>query len=220
MSFKKAKTIAKAFTNKLPVGEAWYEKRLEICNSCEFNTKNIDKNLLSITDRIQINSGLCDNNNHCTACKCCIERKCSVKTETCGLVKIGKTPKWIALEQPSQIDETLSITNLTPEMGDISWENTGFIYDLGVTSEPKLVMKFRVSKKGGLNVISQNAGCSCTVGHVIEVDDETVEFIVELSTLNFRSGEENKRSITITYEDRASKTKTLQITFKCFKNGK
>jgi hypothetical protein len=109
---------------------------------------------------------------------------------------------------------------MTPKMGGISWGTKGFIYDLGATSSPKLEMKFRVTKKGGLNVISQNAGCSCTVGHVVEVDKNTVEFIVELSTLNFREGEENKRSITITYEDRASKTKDLQITFKCFKNGK
>ena len=220
MSFKKAKTIAKAFTNKLPVGEAWYEERLKICNSCEFNTKNIEKEKLSITDRIQINSGICDNNNHCTACKCCIERKCSVKSETCGLVKIDKTPKWIALEHPSELDDSLTIENLSPEMGDISWGERGFIYDLGSTSYPKLTMKFRVIKKDGLNIISQNAGCSCTVGHLTEVDENTAEFVVELSTLNFRSGEENKRSITITYEDRSSKTKTLQITFKCFKNGK
>ena len=220
MSLKKARTIVKAFTSKLPEGESWYESRLEICNACEFNTKNTPKDKLSITDRIQINSGVCDNNNHCTACGCCVERKCSVKSETCGLEKIGKTPKWIALEQPSQLDDTITLENLTPEMGDIFWGEREFIYDLGATSNPKLLMKFRVSKKDGLNVISQNAGCSCTVGHVIEVDENTVEFIVELSTLNFRSGEENKRSITITYEDRASKTKDLKITFKCFKNGK
>lgn len=219
MDMKKAKTIAKAFVNKLPEGEDWYEKRLEICNSCDYNTKNKDRSELSVKDKLQIGSKVCDNGNHCTACGCCIERKCSVKTEECGAVKLGLPPKWESLETVSEIDDTLSIENLTPEVGKVTTDKTGFYYDFGEVYKPKISCKFRLKKSGGLDVINQSASCSCTVGDLEVIDKETTELSVDISTLTFKEGEETTRSLNVTYSEN-KRNKTIKITFKCKKNGR
>lgn len=220
MALKKIKTIVKAFKDDLPEGQDWYEKRVAICNSCEYNTKNMAKENLSIADKIQISTGACDNGNHCTACKCCIERKCSVKTEVCGLVKKNLEPKWLPLESFSKLDDTISIENLNTDFGDISTDNTGFTYDMGNVSSPKVEVKFRIRKTDGLNVTTHRAGCSCTVSHMEVVDKNTSDFNLEISTLTFREGEVTTRDLSINYLDKKGRTKPLKITLKCIKNVK
>ena len=215
---KKIKTIAKAFSEKLPEGQDWYEKRLAICNACEYNTKNMSKENLSIADKIQISTGVCDNNNHCSACKCCIERKCSVKTEVCGLEYIDLEPKWLELESFSELDDTISIENLTPDFGEIYTDKTGFTYDMGNISSPKVEVNFRIRKTDDLNITNHRAGCSCTVSHMEVVDKNTSDFKLEISTISFRVGEVNTRDLSINYLGKKGKTKTIKVTLKCLKN--
>jgi hypothetical protein len=219
---KKIKNIAKAFINSLPEGEPFYENRLEICNSCEYNTKNVDKDKLSMTDRIKISTGICDNNNHCTACGCCIERKCSVKEETCGLISIGESPKWTAIIVPSNEDDRVSIENLSEDTAKLTVNSgkgkAGFIFDFGETSDQKLSTSFLLTKEDGLDVKNYTAGCSCTVGEMTEIDDKTCRFDVGISTITFREGEETTRTLQINYNDR-NKVNHVTIVFKCVKNG-
>jgi hypothetical protein len=221
MNIKKAKTIVKAFLSELPTGEKWYEDRLEICNSCEYNTKNIERNKLSMTDRIKISTGVCDNKNHCTACGCCIERKSSVKGETCGLTYLNMEPKWVAIEVESTLNDGISIINMNPELGTLTYGDSGFVYDFGSSSDNVLTTKFQIKNdKGKLDVKSYNAGCSCTLGEMLVIDENTVEFKVDISTVNFRKEDLNMRSMNVVYNvENKNFTKTINITFKVFKNG-
>lgn len=222
MNIKKAKTIVKAFLSELPIGEKWYEDRLEICNTCEYNSKNIEKGKLSMADRIKVATGLCDNNNHCTACGCCIERKSSVKSETCGLASIDKDPKWIALEVESTVNKDISLINITPEIGVLTYGDSGFVYDFGSSDKKIITAKFQIKdNKNKLSIKSYNAGCSCTVGEMQVIDDYTAEFKVDISTVNFRPNDVNTRAMTIVYNvEGKNYTKSINVTFKVFKNGK
>ena len=215
MGIKKVKTIVKSYLEELPINEDWYKKRLEICDTCPLNSKNISKESLSITDRALIKSGICDNGNHCTACKCCIERKASVKIEECGLAKIGQKPKWNAIEVESNIDRDISVINLSPESGNFTIGKSNFDYDFGKVNSPKVSMKFQVKRKTKIEVKSFNNPCKCTVGELKQVDDNTVEFNVDISTVDFKKGI-NSRSLIITYytNNLKNNTKNVNIIFK------
>lgn len=218
MNLKKAKTIVKAFLEELPVEEKWYQDRIEICNGCEYNSKNMSKDTLKIADKIKISTGICDNGNHCTACGCCIERKCSVKQETCGKASIGLNPNWVALEVESLADKNLSIINVTDSMGSVYLDGTTLVYELNPTSSPKVSFSFQLKRKGGLDVKSYNAGCSCTVGSIDVIDEETSQFNVDISTLKFSENTWTQKNMYVTY-NLGINTKTITILFKIYKNG-
>lgn len=224
MSLKKAKTIAKAFLEPLPEDQEWYQKRLEICRTCPLNSAN--KENLTLAEKLNINNlvkkGLCDNGNHCTACGCCIERKCATRTEDCGMVKIGEEPKWRALDAPSKVNPEISIKNMTPEMGEIEVEETQFNYNFGITEDNKLTFRFQIKReKNELEVKNYRPGCSCTsVDSVSEIDSNTTEFAVSISTKGFRKGW-NSRKLFITHFKTPGMLEEITINMKVNKpNGK
>jgi hypothetical protein len=220
MNLKKAKTIVKAFLDELPVDEKWYQDRIETCNGCEYNTKNITREDLKLTDKLKISTGVCDNNNHCTACGCCIERKCSVKSETCGKVSIGLSPNWLALEVESELDKSISVINATPEIGTLSNGEGEFIYTVSPTASNKISFSLQIKRSNGLNIKSYNAGCSCTVGEIQVIDKETSQLNIDISTLKFKEGEITNKTLYVTYLlDNKVGTKTIKFLFKIFKNG-
>lgn len=220
MNLKKAKTIVKAFLEELPTEEKWYQDRLEICNSCEYNTRNILASELKLTDKIKISTGVCDNNNHCTACGCCIERKCSVKQEVCGKTVIGLEPNWVALEVESIVDKGVSAENITPNIGDLTIEGGDFIYDIHPTSDSKVSFSIQLKRKGGLDIKNYNAGCSCTVGNIETIDKDTCRMDIDISTLKFKENQLTEKTLYVTYNlPNKINTKTIKFIFKIFKNG-
>lgn len=222
MDFKKAKTIAKAFIEPLPEGQDWYEKRLSICKACPYNTENIESKDLSLQDKLQIKTGLCDNGNHCTACKCCIERKCATRTENCGLEKIDLDPKWKALSVQSKIRPELTLENMTPNNGNIIVEDNQFTYDFGIQTDSRLQFIFRLRRaKGELDIKSWRVGCSCTaVDSMSDIDKNTMEFAVSVSTNGFRQGW-NERKLFIIHNMYSNTPEEVTINIKVNKlNGK
>lgn len=85
-------TILKSkIKNKSKITDEWYLKRLEICNKCEYNSKNYNKdkgiwywmwNILNLKKPF------------CTICGCEVAAKASVEFEECSLPEINKEPKW------------------------------------------------------------------------------------------------------------------------------
>lgn len=219
MDLKKAKTIAKAFMEKLPEDQPWYKDRLAICATCPKNTANISSDKLTFVDKAKIASGLCDNGNHCTACGCCIERKAATKSEQCGLGEIGEQPKWPAIEVSGSIDKSLSLINISTDKGTISRGTTEFIYDLGDVSDAKIDFSFQLHRGRGLDIKNYQATCGCTVGEMEVVDDKTANFHMAISTAGFRPGPV-KKSFTVTYFERSQKTRDIKIVFKINYNGK
>jgi hypothetical protein len=215
MGLKKVKTIAKAFIEPLPEGEDWYEDRLKACGDCEYNIKNIEKSKHTLADKLKISAGLCDNENHCQACGCCIERKCATKSEDCGLVKLGLAPKWTALELPSVINKGISLINLSPTLGKITVEPRAFIYTVEGIKDKKITLKVLLKRDNNrLEVKHHRPSCSCiSVDDMSRVDRHTYEFIISVSTTGFREGL-NERGLYITYYDRGGKTNEVKIDFK------
>lgn len=224
MSLDKAKTIVKAFLEPLPVHEKWYQERLAKCEVCPLNSKN--KKKLSLADKLNIanlvKKGICDSGDHCTACGCCIERKCATRTEDCGKVKIGETPEWKALDIQSEVNKNISLINMSPTVGEISVSKKEFTYDFGENDSAKLEFRFRVNRKDGkFDLKAYRPGCSCTsVDDVIKIDDNTTEFLVSVSTNSFRKGW-NERKLYITHFINPRKLEEIVINMKVNKpNGK
>lgn len=215
MSLKKTKTIIKSFVDKLPEDESWYKKRLEICSTCVYNTKNIPKDQLKISEKVKISSGICDDNNFCTACGCCIIRKASVKSEECGLSKLYMSPKWPALVVQSKLLPSITMENLTPEEGAVITEDTEFVYDFGIRKEDRIQFKFRLNRlKAPLNIKAIRPGCSCTsVDSISEIDKNTSEIAVSISTKGFRDGV-NGRKIYVEHYLTETKVDEIPINLK------
>jgi len=211
------KTITKSFTTPLPEGEKWYEDRLAICNACELNTKNIDFENLSLKDKIQkqtVSKAICDSGNHCTACSCCIERKCATRTETCGLEKLGQTPKWSALETGLLSDASVSIVNLEPEKGTVVQSNKSFDFDLGTVEDETVSISFIVKRKGGLDLKDFSAGCSCTIPEYKVLDKESVQFTISINTSKFKPGVASNKTFNVNYYNKPKQFKTIIVNFK------
>lgn len=216
-NIKKGSQILKAVTQELPTSEKWYQDRMDVCNSCEFNSRNDPKafdnmTILEKAGKI-VKDRVCDSKEYCTACGCCVELKCSLKESVCGLSEIGEEPKWDALEVKTSVDNNLSIVNLTPSGGKIYTEISKVIYDFEENFLPKLSAKFQIVRKGGIRYKKHTVGCSCTVAKPHVVDKDTVEIGIEISTLSFVEGL-NKRTMRISYYDDRNRVREISVTFK------
>lgn len=219
MDLKKARTIAKAFMEKLPEDQQWYKDRLAICATCPKNTANIPSDKLTFVDKAKIAGRLCDNGNHCTVCGCCIERKAATKSEQCGLGEIGEQPKWPAIEVSGAIDKSLSLINISTDKGKVRRGTSDFIYDLENVSDPKVEFSFQLHRGRGLDIKNYQATCGCTVGDMEVVDNKTVNFHIAISTIGFRQGLVTK-SFTVTYFEKSQRTRDVKIVFNINYNGK
>lgn len=210
---EKAKTIIKAFTSDLPVGEAWYEERVGICLDCDYNTINKEESELSFTEKI-MTKNLCKTAGQCSACGCCIAEKASVRTESCGLKEINLTPKWRALDIPSYKGdihlETSSIGVL------IDSDSTGFIYDFGIvnTIVAKTEIKLKFDKKSEFK--SHKVSCGCVFGIAKNLNDNVIVANVEISTLGFREGI-NEKTLYINYKQKGKDIDQIAIKFRIIK---
>ena len=218
MSLKKVKTIANAFIEPLPKGEDWYEARLKICGGCEYNTANIASDKLSIADKIKKASGLCDNGNHCKACGCCIERKCATKSENCGMIELGETPKWTALDVESFVNKGISIINLSPGISSLKAEKAAFSLTFENVKDNKLDFRFQVHRNySKLKIKNYRPSCSCiSVNSMENVDVNTYEFDVSVSTTGFRDGI-NERKLFISYFERGSFVSEIMLILNIYK---
>jgi hypothetical protein len=219
MSFKKVKTIAKAFINPLPTGEEWYEKRLEVCKGCEYNSANIDSEKLTFGSKLKIQSGLCDNGNHCTACGCCIERKCGSRVSECGLVELKMEPKWKALDielESSDFYLEYEGTDAILTVGNVNGKEE-FLFDFGQFSANVLKTEFKLKNKEPFDVIKFEVSCGCTHPEVIEKElENSYNILVNLSTLNFREGL-NEKTITFFLDTKKGKEEVVIIRYRSIK---
>ncbi len=221
-NLEKLKNIGKSMVDSLPVGEEWFEKRLEICNACEFNSENVDPGTLTGIDKLRHEDSLIKRRlmpNYlkkafCTKCTCPIENKCSVKFETCGLAEKGLKPKWVALEKYMDADKTFSLENLTSEIGFVGTSQKGFTYNIEKTKEhgPKISFAFVVSRSKPVDFLRLEASCGCTVPSYKKESDRSISVNVDFSTKGLKTGL-HRKSITVFYTDRSQKAvQTFPIT--------
>lgn len=214
MDYKKAKTIANAFIKPLPVGEDWYEQRIEICKGCDYNIANVPDDKVKFTDKLKVQSGVCDDKEHCTACGCCILRKCAVKTETCGRKELGLTPLWQAIEVEG--DKSLSIEVLD-STGLVSHSAKEFLFDFGQSEEKVLKAHFILKAPAPIRFVKYAVSCGCThPQEIVQPDDKSIKLKVDISTIGFRVGLTEKL-LTVEYKDYRNQTKTAVVRFRVIK---
>jgi len=213
---EKAKTIVKAFAESLPKDQDWYQKRVEICSTCPLNSANISEENLTFMQKVEkkTKANICDDGNFCTACGCCILRKCSVKTETCGAKEVGENPKWLPIEIESPSNGSIEVLR---DIVSVSYPGTEFLIDLGATSDPVVKVPFLLKSKSSIQFIKHTVSCGCThLKDWTKVDNKMVKFDVEISTVNFREGL-NEKTISIEFQNQQGKYLTSVVRFRIVK---
>ena len=161
ITLDKLRVIAKAkFADKSNLGD-WYQKRLDICGPCPFNSKN--KEDLTLRDKAVVAMNL--GKDSCLACTCEIAAKASVRSENCGLSKINQEPLWVALPdiEVSKFSD-LTIENLTPNIAKMVI-GTEITLDYGTKKQginTLIELSFR-DKDNKITRLDTRSGCGCTV---------------------------------------------------------
>jgi hypothetical protein len=216
--FKKAKALGKAYIdykkNGLPTEEEYFKERMEICNTCEWNSKFkedkpktfIEKGIAALREKLP-------SEYHCTACGCDIGLKCASKDQTCGLVEKGFEPKWYPIEV---------FVGTIPGMFVIQPENLGYSLEVRQT-RPTLVFKSSSNKLVEFKLIlnkpsrykykTATVSCGCTVPLLEQEDETTVMFNVRVSTLNFTPGVKTLKSATLFFERNDGKQFHFKVQF-------
>ena len=169
ITLKKLRTIARAkFSDKSNLGD-WYQKRLEICSQCPYNSAN--KVELSIRDKAVLAANL--GKDSCLACTCEIDAKASVREETCGLIKIKQAPLWEALPNIEVTNfQDFHVENLNADKVKILFKGE-LHFDYGVIKYNSDT-SFDFSIKDKKNLITQmtaQSSCLCTVPTPKKVGD-------------------------------------------------
>lgn len=183
----KLRIIAKAkFSNKSNLGD-WYNSRLDICDQCPINSKNIKKLSAKEIAMVTFNGG----KPTCTACGCEVAAKTSVRGEECGLTKRNQTPLWgklpvieigsfddFYIENLSSDIVTMTIEDkISLDYGDIK-KGAKATFQLSVRDKKNLVTK--------LEVLSS---CGCTVPSISKKGET---YFVSVKYDSLRVGKINK----------------------------
>ena len=223
MNKKKIKNIFKAFTEKLPVEEKWYKDRLSICESCPFNSSNVEKTSFETKT---ISKTVCGGKSVCTACGCCTERKAAIKAETCGLVEKPEwgQPRWDAIE----IEGSKRDSNIIVEC--MKQEDHRYVYapsekqdsfEVSFASSENVVnIPFKISRTGKSFKVKQvSASCGCTASKTTENEDGTVDVKFSISLKKFDPGKTSVKTAKVVYLVGGREEKEIYFKFKITKNG-
>lgn len=164
----KVLTILEAkLSDKTVLGD-WYQKRLDVCSTCEFNSA-VKENLTTKDNFIKMmNFGEAS----CLQCTCEIGAKASVEIEDCGMIKKGLPSKWEKIE----INEKsgYSIVNNSKKKVTVT------VLDNGINSIQYGVIKpdsdsninmFVFKKAIFIKSLNVGASCGCTIPTVSHSKD-------------------------------------------------
>lgn len=195
ISIEKLRVIAKAkLSDKSKLGD-WYKSRLEICKDCPFNSINKEKWSVRDTALVTANLG----KDTCLACGCGIADKASVRSEECGLVKIGMPPLWEALPDLEEFDFlTLKVTNLNADKVKIRPVGKHLELNYGVVPHAfDSNIKFKIkSTLGDITRLSVVPACGCTLASQSTLDGEGI-ISIGYDTVGRQGGA--TKNITINY---------------------
>lgn len=195
ISIEKLRLIAKAkFSNKSNLGD-WYQARLDICKDCPFNSANKEKWSVRETAFVTANLG----KDTCLACGCGIADKASVRSEECGLVKIGMPPLWEGLPDLVEFDfKTLKVTNLNSDKVKIRPVGKVLEIDYGVVPHAfDSTIKFKIkSTLGDITNLSVVPACGCTLSSQSTLNGEGI-ISIGYDTVGRHGGA--TKNITINY---------------------
>jgi len=236
-----AEVIYNAFMDtilqKLPKKEKdypeWYRERLEKCNGCKFNTKNIPNSLIP-TGSLYFSKML--GKNRCSICTCFIKQKAWSKTEECAMGETDNRPDWLPYgyvtsdkDNESKWNRLELITMDSDEFNLISTDDKLYNTDLSEDGNKFLIklnpvpkgenikFSFILQSKHEITISKISASCECTEPDLKLVDKKHHEIGVKINTENFGLGEfvkEMRIDYTIngkTYKDNQSESVVLDF---------
>lgn len=205
----KLKTIYQAFTEDIDTTTEMYQERLEICNSCEYLSENIEEEDIKTSQKLTRDT-ICQGSPVCTACGCCYLKKIGQKTETCGLNEINMIPKWNAVKVETSRDRELDIEilNKTAISVNLTPKGDAFIIELGEITDSVKEVELIISRKSELNISSIKAACSCTIPIQNKIDDNTVKITAKINTAGFIKDAKFTKSLNIYYFVSSAGTRT------------
>ena len=178
------------FSNKdnLP---SWYQRRLEICSTCEWNSDNKLKSEQTTEEKAWVLANL--GQPTCLACKCEIAAKDSIPHAVCGLQTKGLKPKWGAVQTFAE-SSTENIINISTTPIKMSTLGNEIILDYGIIpiGEPTDVQLLIVDKEDKMTNISASASCGCTVP---KLEKKGKEITLKISYDTKREGDFTKTVI-------------------------
>lgn len=208
---KKGVQIAKAFTSEAPDTD-WYQERLKICNACEFNSCNIegpDSPEITRTKRLAGALGKkCD--KVCSACFCCTDEKAKLPESICGLVEIGKTPKW------GKVGTSTSTKGFKMKI-EVIPSDLGLLFENGKDSEFHVDTNQEVYsltlKLTGDKITTAKESCICMTIVSLENHEDHQLLHIDVNTHQFKKNVKTHRFITLTCD---KKGKTAQFVFNIY----
>jgi hypothetical protein len=193
----KISNIVEGFTSDIPVNEEWYQKRVSICNGCEFNSLN--GATLSLACKTLKNIGCpSEEKGSCNQCCCCIENKALVKAESCPKGKWGAMTVASDKFKVELISEGIVKYNKPTRQANGVIIGGDYIIDLGTVVSDSLQVVFETNSisKQFLYETSK-AGCSCTTTFPKEI----------------LKGRVYRHSVNIDLSSYGQQTKNLELTF-------
>ena len=196
-------TILKKLPRKKEDYPDWYKERLEKCEGCKFNTKNVPNSMLPLSLYVSKKIG----KNRCSVCTCFIKQKAWSKTEECALGEGLPRPSWMDrqysidfYDEKSRWNRLELITMDSDEFNVISTDDKQYNIDLSkdgksfeIIFEPvekgnSIRFSFVLESKHDMKITASETSCGCTSSNLNIIDSRHFKFNIEIHTAGFGIG--------------------------------
>lgn len=195
-------TILKKLPKRKEDYPEWYKERLEKCDKCKFNTKNIPSSILPISLYVSNMIG----KHRCGICTCFIKQKAWSKTEECAIGEGLPMPSWMARyaydyeEEKSRWNRKELITMDSDEFNvistdeklyniDLSKEGDKFEIEFGNLKQGEdLKFTFILESRHDMKITAAETSCGCTSHNLSILDSKHFKFNVGIRTAGFGEG--------------------------------
>lgn len=197
-------TILRRMPKKEKDYPAWYKDRLDKCNNCKYNTKNIPNSILP-TGSLYFSKML--GKNRCSICTCFIKQKAWSKTEECAMAETNERPSWLPYgyvtsdkDNEPKWNRLELITMDSDEFNLVSVDGKKYNTDISEDGE-KFLIKLIPTKKGNdidfsfilqsrhnIVITRIDAGCGCTEPTLDLIDKKNHKIGIHLNTNGFGIG--------------------------------
>lgn len=221
-------TILKKLPRKKEDYPDWYKERLEKCEGCKFNTKNVPNSMLPLSLYVSKKIG----KNRCSVCTCFIKQKAWSKTEECALGEGLPRPSWMDrqysidfYDEKSRWNRLGLITMDSDEFNVISTDDKQYNIDLSkdgksfeIIFEPvekgnSIRFSFVLESKHDMKITASETSCGCTSSNLNIIDSRHFKFNIEIHTAGFGIGRFVKH-MTIHYQkDGSQKEEKIPFNF-------
>nr|DAY19005.1 MAG TPA: hypothetical protein [Caudoviricetes sp.] len=197
-------TILRRMPKKEKDYPAWYKDRLDKCNDCKYNTKNIPNSILP-TGSLYFSKML--GKNRCSICTCFIKQKAWSKTEECAMAETNERPSWLPYgyvtsdkDNEPKWNRLELITMDSDEFNLVSVDGKKYNTDISEDGE-KFLIKLIPTKKGNdidfsfilqsrhnIVITRIDAGCGCIEPTLDLIDKKNHKIGIHLNTNVFGIG--------------------------------